>query len=34
MKAIFNWLMNPENNPVMFAVTIAIVLAAVVVSTI
>jgi hypothetical protein len=27
MKAIFNWLMDPGNNPIMFAATIAIVLA-------
>ena len=25
MRAIFNWLMNPENNPIMFAVAILIV---------
>jgi hypothetical protein len=32
MKAIFRWVMNPDNNPIMFGVAIAIVLAALVAS--
>lgn len=32
MKAIIGWLMNPENNPIMFAVAIFIVLGCIVVS--